>query len=65
MVVKDWEDASRDIKELIGLFPTIEPEKDPKAAEDFRAMVAELEKRFDRLNRESFSPESMTRIMRF
>ncbi|MEK7171867.1 MAG: peptide chain release factor 2 [Patescibacteria group bacterium] len=54
MVVKDWEDASRDIKELLGLFPTIEPEKDPKSAEDFRAMVAELEKRFDRLNRESF-----------
>ncbi|MBI4994505.1 peptide chain release factor 2 [Candidatus Peregrinibacteria bacterium] len=53
-VVKDWEAASRDIKELLGLFPTIQPEKDPKAAEDFRAMVAELEKRFDRLNRESF-----------
>lgn len=53
-IVKDWEDASRDIATLRELFPTIHPENDPKSAEDFRIMLAELEGRFDRLNRESF-----------
>lgn len=53
-VVKDWEEAKRDIEELKELFPAIHPENDPKSAEDFRNMVAELEKRFDKLNRESF-----------
>lgn len=53
-VVKDWEDAKRDCSELLELFPTIHPEKDPAAAKDFRAMLEELGKRFDRLNRESF-----------
>lgn len=53
-VVADWEAARRDIDELMALFPTIHPEDDPKAAEEFRGMVEELEKRFDRLNRESF-----------
>lgn len=32
----------------------MQPEEDPKSAEEFRTMVLELEKRFDRLNRESF-----------
>lgn len=36
------------------LLPTIHPETDPGSAKDFREMVAEIEKRFDRLNRESF-----------
>jgi peptide chain release factor 2 len=53
-VVKDWEQAKRDIDELIGLFPTIHAEEDPGSAADFREMVEELEKSFDRLNRESF-----------
>lgn len=53
-VAKDWEDTKRDIDELAALFPTIHAEEDPKSAADFRAMVDELEKRFDRLNRESF-----------
>jgi len=53
-IVKDWEDAKRDIDELTEMFPTIHPEEDPKAAAEFRSMVEELEKRFDRLNRESF-----------
>lgn len=54
VLVKDWLDAKRDITELLELFPTIKPEDDPAAAAEFRSMVAELEKRFDRLNRESF-----------
>lgn len=53
-VVKDWEDAKRDIDELSALFGTIHAEEDPGSAADFRGMVEELEKRFDRLNRESF-----------
>lgn len=52
--MKDWEDAARDIKTLLELFPTMHPEKDPASADDFRAMLAELERSFDRLNRESF-----------
>lgn len=52
--MKDWEDTKRDIDELIELFPTIHAEEDPKSAADFRSMVEDLEKRFDRLNRESF-----------
>ncbi|MEK9132176.1 MAG: peptide chain release factor 2 [Patescibacteria group bacterium] len=54
LLVKDWEDAKRDVDELTALLPTIHPEDDPSAAQEFRGMVAELEKRFDRLNRESF-----------
>lgn len=53
-LVKDWSDAARDIESLLGLFPTMEPEKDPESAKEFREMVLELEKRFDKLNRESF-----------
>lgn len=53
-VVKDWEDAKRDIDELFELLPSIHPEQDPNSAKDFRSMVAELEKKFDKLNRESF-----------
>lgn len=54
LVVDDWEKAKRDCDELSELLPNIHPEEDPTTAEEFRAMVAELEKRFDRLNRESF-----------
>lgn len=53
-LVKDWSDAKRDIDELIELFPTIHPEDDAVAAKEFRGMMVDLEKRFDRLNRESF-----------
>lgn len=52
--MNDWETARRDTEELLELLPTIHPERDPKAAEEFRNMVADLAKRFDRLNRESF-----------
>lgn len=53
-LVADWELADRDIKELLELFPTIHAEEDPASAKEFREMFAELEKRFERLNRESF-----------
>lgn len=52
--MEEWERAKRDIDELQELLPEIHPEHDPKAAADFLQMVEELEKRFDRLNRESF-----------
>ena len=54
VLVKDWEDGVRDANELLDLLPTIRPEEDPQAAAEFRGMVEELGKRFDRLNRESF-----------
>lgn len=53
-LVKDWEAAQRDARELLELLPTMHPEQDPAAAEEFRGMVKELGKRFDKLNRESF-----------
>ncbi len=53
-LVKDWSDAERDVDELLELFPTIQPEKEPGSAEEFRKMLKELAGRFDMLNRESF-----------
>ena len=53
-IVRDWEDSKRDIDDLLALFKSIKPEQDEVAAAEFRKMVDELEKRFDRLNRESF-----------
>lgn len=53
-LVKDWETADRDVKELLEILPTLSPEKDPASAEEFKGMVKELAGRFDRLNRESF-----------
>ena len=53
-LVKDWEDAKRDVDELTALLPTMKPEEDPKGAKEFREMVASLEKSFEKLNRESF-----------
>lgn len=54
VLLKDWEDAKRDVAELIELFPTIHPENDPGSAKEFRGMVEDLVKQLDRLNRESF-----------
>lgn len=54
MVTVDWEQAERDIKTLLELLPEIKPEEDPAAAAEFRGMATDIEKRFDRLNRESF-----------
>ncbi len=53
-LVKDWENADRDVKELLEILPTLQPEKDADSAEEFKGMVKELAGRFDRLNRESF-----------
>lgn len=53
-IVEDWGAAKKDVADLLELFPSIHPENDPVAAQEFRAMVADLEKRFDRLNREAF-----------
>lgn len=54
VVVKDWEDAKRDCDELLELLPTMKPEEDVSSATEFRGMVNELAKRFEKLNRESF-----------
>lgn len=52
--MKDWEDAARDASELLELLPNIHPEKDPAGARDFRKMLEDLVKSFDKLNREAF-----------
>ncbi len=38
-LIKTWEKMKEDCDELMGLLPEISPEKDPKAAEEFVAMV--------------------------
>ena len=52
--VKAWEDLAQDCKGLSEMLPEIHPEEDPKSAEEFVAMVADLEKRFIEHNRETF-----------
>lgn len=54
VVVSDWEAAKRDCDELLELLPTMNPEEDVSSATEFRGMVNELAKRFEKLNRESF-----------
>ncbi|MBP9718458.1 peptide chain release factor 2 [Candidatus Gracilibacteria bacterium] len=53
-LVEDWEKAKKDASELLELLPNMHPEEDAASAEEFRGMVKELQKRFDKLNRESF-----------
>lgn len=54
VIVDDWSAAKRDCDELLELLPTMNPEEDASSATEFRGMVSELAKRFEKLNRESF-----------
>lgn len=53
-IVKDWEDAERDVQELLELLPTIKVEEDEAGAAEYKSMVDELTARIHTLNRESF-----------
>lgn len=46
---EDWTGLVKEAQELTGLLPTISPEDDPKAAQEFKEMVAKLEERFRKL----------------
>lgn len=52
--IEKWEKIKNDAEELIGLLPSISPEKDPEAASEFKAMVDELELSWDKLEIETF-----------
>lgn len=52
--VSSWKKLKADCEELQKLLPTIHAEEDPKAAEEFHTMVAELEQTFEVLNRKTF-----------
>lgn len=53
-IITAWEKIEIDVRELTALLPTIHAEEDPKAAEEFRQMVSEIEARFEKLNRQTF-----------
>ena len=45
-LIETWEGIKSECDELTSLLPEIHPEKDPKAAEDFKGMVAKLAERW-------------------
>jgi peptide chain release factor 2 len=52
--VKLWERVQADCEELSALFPTIHAEEDPASAEEFKAMVRDLEARWHKLEVSTF-----------
>jgi len=52
--IEKWEGICGEVDELAALLPEISPEKDAKAAADFKKMVDELEERWDALEVETF-----------
>ena len=53
-LIETWEGIAGECEELLGLLPEIHPEKDPKSAEEFREMVANLEKNWRKLEISTF-----------
>lgn len=53
-IIESWEGAKNEIDELLGLLPEISPEKDPKAADEFKDMVVALQKRWRTLEISTF-----------
>lgn len=49
-----WETLQNDLKELSELAPTINVDKDPDTAEEFKKMVDDLEKRWHKLETKTF-----------
>ena len=52
--IEKWERIAAEADELLGLLPEISPERDEDAANDFKEMVDELEKKWGRLEVETF-----------
>ena len=53
-LVETWEGIVEECEELLGLLPEIHPEKDPKSADEFREMVANLENNWRKLEISTF-----------
>lgn len=53
-LILEWEKMDNDCAELLGLFPEISPEKDAKAADEYKAMVAELADRWGEMEIQTF-----------
>lgn len=53
-LIEIWEKISAECKELLEMLPEIEPEKDPKAAEEYKAMVESLSERWEKLEISTF-----------
>ena len=53
-LIEVWEGIKDESDELIGLLPEIHPEKDPKAADEFREMVKALAERWRKLEISTF-----------
>ncbi len=53
-LIETWEKIADEAEELNALLPEIHPEKDPKAAEEFRAMVEKLKKDWRKLEISTF-----------
>lgn len=52
--IETWEAVNEECDELLGLFPEISPEKDAKAAEEYRVMVAKLATNWRKLEVSTF-----------
>lgn len=52
--VTEWEKAQVDCHDLLGLFPDIHVEEDPKSAEEFKEMVKKLEENWHKLEVRTF-----------
>lgn len=53
-LIETWEGIDGECEELLGLFPEIHPEKDEKAAEEFREMVKKLAENWRKLEISTF-----------
>lgn len=52
--IENWESVDGECDELLDLFPEISPEKDPKAADEFREMVRKLAENWRKLEVSTF-----------
>ena len=53
-LIETWESMRGEADELLALMPEVEPEKDPKSAEEFAGMVTALEARWRKLEISTF-----------
>lgn len=49
-----WQDISQECDDLLELLPTIHPEKEPQAAEEYRSMVTNFMKKWQNLSVQTF-----------
>lgn len=59
--IEQWEKVDQDCQDLLAMLPEIHPEQAPEEAEEYRAMVTNLEERWDKLNIATFMKEKFDR----